>query len=202
MSKCLIRGSNRFMQRQNSSLKPRSPAPTRRNQMSAAKSSYRPPVSASRSFGEVVRTRRSALDFRGGDESMSLAQLATLLASTGKPLLRRFRHPTFRPTVSLRPSSRKSATRRLSLLAGARGVGKYQAGRPAAGSRGAKPWARPGRKRLCRIFHGRRFRKRYTNLRRPRISIRSFRSRRYRPTNVSCRRSSWSSRNRHRRLLR
>jgi SagB-type dehydrogenase family enzyme len=48
------------------------------------------PVSASRSFGEVVRNRRSALDFRGGEESMSVAQLATLLASTGKPLLADF----------------------------------------------------------------------------------------------------------------
>jgi SagB-type dehydrogenase family enzyme len=48
------------------------------------------PISISSSFGEVVRNRRSALDFRGGDESMSIAQLATLLASTGKPLLADF----------------------------------------------------------------------------------------------------------------
>jgi len=48
------------------------------------------PISTSSSFGEVVRTRRSALDFRGGDESMSLAQLATLLAGTGKPLFADF----------------------------------------------------------------------------------------------------------------
>jgi SagB-type dehydrogenase family enzyme len=48
------------------------------------------PISASSSFGEVVRTRRSALDFRGGDESMSVAQLATLLAGTGKPLFADF----------------------------------------------------------------------------------------------------------------
>jgi SagB-type dehydrogenase family enzyme len=48
------------------------------------------PISTSLTFGEVVRTRRSALDFRGGDESMSLAQLATLLASTGKPLFADF----------------------------------------------------------------------------------------------------------------
>lgn len=44
------------------------------------------PVSTSRIFGEVVRTRRSALDFRGGAESISLSQLAALLASTGEPL--------------------------------------------------------------------------------------------------------------------
>jgi SagB-type dehydrogenase family enzyme len=48
------------------------------------------PVSSSSSFGEIVRTRRSALDFRGGDESMSLAQLATLLAGTGKSLFAEF----------------------------------------------------------------------------------------------------------------
>jgi len=49
-----------------------------------------PPVSTSRSFGDVVRTRRSALDFRGGDESISLSQLATLLSSTKEPLFADF----------------------------------------------------------------------------------------------------------------
>lgn len=44
----------------------------------------------SRSFGDVVRTRRSALDFRGGRESMPLAQLATLLATTAEPLFADF----------------------------------------------------------------------------------------------------------------
>ncbi len=39
-----------------------------------------PLVSTSRSFGDVVRARRSALDFRGGDESMSFSQLATVLS--------------------------------------------------------------------------------------------------------------------------
>jgi SagB-type dehydrogenase family enzyme len=38
----------------------------------------------------VVRTRRSALDFRGGCESISLAQLATLLSSTKNPLFADF----------------------------------------------------------------------------------------------------------------
>lgn len=41
-------------------------------------------------FGEVVRGRRSALDFRGGGESISLSQLATLLASTEEPLFADF----------------------------------------------------------------------------------------------------------------
>ncbi len=49
-----------------------------------------PPVSTNRIFGEVVRTRRSALDFRGGEQSISLAQLATLLSSTKEPLFADF----------------------------------------------------------------------------------------------------------------
>jgi SagB-type dehydrogenase family enzyme len=49
-----------------------------------------PPISTSPGFGQVVRTRRSALDFRGGDESMSLTQLSTLLSSTGKLLFADF----------------------------------------------------------------------------------------------------------------
>jgi SagB-type dehydrogenase family enzyme len=49
-----------------------------------------PHVSSSRSFGDVVRTRRSALDFRGGDGSISLSQLATLLSCTKEPLFADF----------------------------------------------------------------------------------------------------------------
>ncbi len=49
-----------------------------------------PHVSASRSFGDVVRTRRSALGFKGGDGSISLPQLATLLSSTKEPLFADF----------------------------------------------------------------------------------------------------------------
>ncbi len=48
------------------------------------------PVSTSSSFGDIVRTRRSALDFRGGGESISLSQLATLLSSTREPLFADF----------------------------------------------------------------------------------------------------------------
>ncbi|MGA7921288.1 MAG: SagB/ThcOx family dehydrogenase [Candidatus Acidiferrales bacterium] len=49
-----------------------------------------PPIFTSLSFGEVVRARRSALDFRGGEESICFKRLATLLASTGKPLFADF----------------------------------------------------------------------------------------------------------------
>jgi SagB-type dehydrogenase family enzyme len=44
------------------------------------------PDSSTRTFGEVARTRRSALDFRGGTRSMSLAQLATVLDAAAQPL--------------------------------------------------------------------------------------------------------------------
>jgi SagB-type dehydrogenase family enzyme len=45
-----------------------------------------PPSSSARSFGEVARMRRSALDFVGGKQSMSLAQLAAVLSVTAQPL--------------------------------------------------------------------------------------------------------------------
>ena len=40
-----------------------------------------PPVQSARSFGEVVRSRRSALDFVGGAQTMSLPQLSAILAA-------------------------------------------------------------------------------------------------------------------------
>ena len=46
----------------------------------------RAPASSKRAFGEVVRLRRSALDFRGGAESMSLAQLSAILGAASQPL--------------------------------------------------------------------------------------------------------------------
>jgi SagB-type dehydrogenase family enzyme len=45
-----------------------------------------PPASSSRSFGEVARMRRSALDFVGGQQSMSAAELSAILACTAQPL--------------------------------------------------------------------------------------------------------------------
>jgi SagB-type dehydrogenase family enzyme len=49
-----------------------------------------PRVSTNHTFGDVVRTRRSALDFKGGSESISFPQLATLLSTTREPLLADF----------------------------------------------------------------------------------------------------------------
>ena len=43
------------------------------------------PASSTRAFGEVARMRRSALDFRGGMQSMSLAQLSAILTATTRP---------------------------------------------------------------------------------------------------------------------
>jgi SagB-type dehydrogenase family enzyme len=44
------------------------------------------PAASKRPFAEVVRLRRSALDFRGGIESMSLAELSAVLAAATQPL--------------------------------------------------------------------------------------------------------------------
>ncbi len=49
-----------------------------------------PPASSSLPFGEVARKRRSALDFVGGMQSMSLAQLSAILAATARPLFADF----------------------------------------------------------------------------------------------------------------
>jgi SagB-type dehydrogenase family enzyme len=54
-----------------------------------------PHVSTSRSFGDVVRTRRSALDFRGGRESISFPQLATILSTTKERLFADFASARF-----------------------------------------------------------------------------------------------------------
>jgi SagB-type dehydrogenase family enzyme len=48
------------------------------------------PAPSSRGFGAAVRKRRSALDFLGGKQSMSLAQLSAILAVTAQPLLADF----------------------------------------------------------------------------------------------------------------
>jgi SagB-type dehydrogenase family enzyme len=54
-----------------------------------------PPAVSARTFGEVVRTRRSALDFEGGTRSMSLAQLSAILAVTAQPFSADFAGSSF-----------------------------------------------------------------------------------------------------------
>jgi SagB-type dehydrogenase family enzyme len=52
-------------------------------------------ASSRRSFGEVARKRRSALDFVGGRQFISLAQLSVILAVTAKPIRADFDGPRF-----------------------------------------------------------------------------------------------------------
>lgn len=54
----------------------------------AGRGEFKLPVAVlpSRSFGDVARTRRSALDFQGATASMSLAQLSAILGATAQPL--------------------------------------------------------------------------------------------------------------------
>jgi len=53
------------------------------------------PALSNRAFGEVARMRRSALDFRGGSESISLAQLSAILAAATQPLAADFADDRF-----------------------------------------------------------------------------------------------------------
>lgn len=48
------------------------------------------PAKSTRTFGEIARTRRSALDFAGGAQSMSMAQLAAILNATTEPFFADF----------------------------------------------------------------------------------------------------------------
>jgi SagB-type dehydrogenase family enzyme len=67
---------------------------SRRGNISTAKSAPRGsgeiklpfPASSTRGFGNVARVRRSALDFVGGLQSMSLTQLSAILACPARPL--------------------------------------------------------------------------------------------------------------------
>jgi SagB-type dehydrogenase family enzyme len=49
-----------------------------------------PPASSKRTFGEVARRRRSALDFLGGTQSMSLTQLSAILEASSRPFFADF----------------------------------------------------------------------------------------------------------------
>jgi SagB-type dehydrogenase family enzyme len=69
---------------------PAEPAPTGSGEIELP-----PPTSSTRSFGEVARTRRSALDFQGGMRSMSLAELSAILAQAARPLSADFARTRF-----------------------------------------------------------------------------------------------------------
>lgn len=52
----------------------------------AGESKLAVPARSTRAFGDVTRARRSALGFRGGEESISTAQLSALLHAAAQPL--------------------------------------------------------------------------------------------------------------------
>ncbi len=54
-----------------------------------------PPAASSKTFGEVARTRRSALDFQGGSAGMSLEQLSAVLAASAAPYFADFASTRF-----------------------------------------------------------------------------------------------------------
>ena len=64
-----------------------------------------PPASSIRAFAEIARMRRSALDFRGGIASISLAQLSAILAATARHF-----PPTSLPRVSFSSISMYTAS--------------------------------------------------------------------------------------------
>ena len=54
-----------------------------------------PPASSRRTFGEVARRRRSALDFLGGTQAMSLTQLSAILEVSSQPYFADFAEAAF-----------------------------------------------------------------------------------------------------------
>ena len=72
-----IHGATKLSEGACRGISPAEPAPTGSGEIKLP-----PPASSQRTFGEVARTRRSALDFLGGMQSMSLTQLSAILAAT------------------------------------------------------------------------------------------------------------------------
>jgi len=80
-----IHGATKLSERTCRGISPAEPAATGSGEIT-----LRPPASSSRAFGEVARKRRSALNFLGGMQSMSLTQLSAILAAATQPLLADF----------------------------------------------------------------------------------------------------------------
>lgn len=129
-------------------------------------------ASPGRAFGEVVRSRRSALDFRGGAESMTLSQLSAALTSASRPLSADFCRGAIYPTLRVRPPRGGTRSRRLQVLAGTRPVGADQTRGSKACGRGSEPGTGPGWERVRGVFDDRRSRPRGARLRRSRLSLR------------------------------
>ena len=71
------------------------PSPTGSGEVKLPPPASSPLSSAAHAFGEVARTRRSALDFAGGMQSISLAQLSAMLAPTSQPFFADFSSTRF-----------------------------------------------------------------------------------------------------------
>jgi SagB-type dehydrogenase family enzyme len=76
-----IQGATKAHKRTCRGISPVEPAPTGSGEIKLP-----PTASSGRSFGQVSRTRRSALDFLGGTQSMSLTQLSAILAAATRAL--------------------------------------------------------------------------------------------------------------------
>ena len=131
-------------------------------------------ASSTRSFGEVARMRRSALDFLGGKQSISLAELSTILAITAQPLSADFAGTRFHSAVFVCSPRRWVTTRRLQVLAGVCRVGADKGWRPARSGRWSEPRAGPRRERLRGLFDDRRSRACRSHLWRPWLSLCAF----------------------------
>ena len=75
-----IHGATKLSDRACRGISAAQPAPTGSGEIKLP-----PPASSKLAFGEVARTRRSALDFLGGTQSMSLTQLSAILAAATRP---------------------------------------------------------------------------------------------------------------------
>jgi SagB-type dehydrogenase family enzyme len=85
-----IHGATKLSERAYRGISTAEPAPT-----GSGKIKLPPPASSKRSFGEVARTRRSALNFLGGMRSMSLTQLSAILAAATRPFFADFASANF-----------------------------------------------------------------------------------------------------------
>ena len=80
-----IHGATKLSKRACRGISPAEPAP-----MGCGEIKLPPPASSKRAFGEVARMRRSALDFLGGMQLMSLTQLSAILAAAPRPFFADF----------------------------------------------------------------------------------------------------------------
>jgi SagB-type dehydrogenase family enzyme len=80
-----IHGATKLSKRACRGISPAESAP-----MGCGEMKLPPPASSKRAFGEVARMRRSALDFLGGMQLMSLTQLSAILAAAPRPFFADF----------------------------------------------------------------------------------------------------------------